>query len=208
MMLDGKYVILCTGGIGSGKSVVVRVFRELGVPCYDCDSAARELYGRDPGLLASVVAITGDDILDGEGRLDRAALAGRIFSDASLLGKVEALVHPAVIRDFRRWSLAQDSRIVLIESAILLEKPAYDGLADKVLAVAAPEQVRIRRVMRRDGCSEQQVRRRMAAQWSDARRAARADVVLENNDRQRLLPAVSDILKQIETELNDKNGKD
>lgn len=206
--MKGKYVILCTGGIGSGKSVVTRVFRELGVPCYDCDSAARELYDRDPELLAGVVALAGDEVLGEDGRLDRAALASRIFSDRGLLEKVEALVHPAVLRDFERWCENQDSRIVLIESAILLEKPAFDSLPDKVLVVTAPEQVRVGRVMRRDACTEEQVRRRMAAQWSDAQRIARADLVLENNDRQRLLPAVADILKTIETDLNQDNGKD
>ena len=189
-------VLLCTGGIGSGKSVVVRTFNILGVPAYDCDRAAKELYDRDPQLLAAVVDLVGSDVLDAGGRLDRTALAGRIFADAALLASLEAIVHPAVIRDFEAWKAEQSSPLVVIESAILLENPAFDRLYDSVVAVTAPEEVRIARVLVRDGVDEAQVRRRMAAQWSDADRAARADYVLENDDRQALLPAVLEIIEK------------
>ena len=179
-------VILCTGGIGSGKSVVVKAFNLLGVPSYD----------RDPQLLAGVVALAGEAVLGPDGRLDRKALAGRIFADPSLLAAVEALVHPAVIRDFQRWKASQTAPLVLIESAILLEKPQFDSLYDRVLAVTAPEEVRIARVIARDRTDAAQVRRRMASQWTDAQRAARADYILENNDRQPLLPAIMDIIEK------------
>ena len=187
-------VLLCTGGIGSGKSVVVKAFQVLGIPSYDCDRAAKDLYDRDPELLAAVVELAGTDVLDAGGRLDRAALAGKIFADESLLAALEAIVHPAVVRDFEHWKAEQDSPLVVIESAILLENRAFDHLYDSVVAVTAPEEVRIARVMARDGADEAQVRRRMAAQWSDAQRAARADYVLENDNRQALLPAVLDII--------------
>lgn len=190
-------VLLCTGGIGSGKSVVVRLFRELGVPSYDCDSAAKELYDRDPRLLADVAALCGEGVLDAEGRLDRAALAQKVFGDAALLAALEALVHPAVIRDFEAWKERQEGGLVVIESAILLEKPRFAGLMDYTVAVTAPEEVRIARVMARDGISADQVRRRMAAQWSDEARLAHADFVLENDDRQALLPAVLQIIDKI-----------
>jgi len=187
-------VILCTGGIGSGKSVVTRLFRELGVPSYDCDRAALSLYDRDPQLCAAVADVAGADVLDAAGRIDRRALAGRIFADASLLSAVEALVHPAVIRDFEAWKAVQDSVLVVIESAILLEKPRFAGVMDVTVAVTAPEAVRIARVIARDGVSETQVRQRMATQWDDAARAAHADFILENDDRMALLPAVMDII--------------
>ena len=194
-----RRVLLCTGGIGSGKSYVIRVFNELGVPSYDCDAAAKDLYDRDPALLADVVRLCVDSVLDASGRLDRRTLASRIFSDPALLSGLEALVHPAVIRDFRRWldSLPQDDAPVILESAILLEKPLPEKLYDKVLAVTAPDSVRVERVMARSGLDEGQVRRRMAAQWSDAERAARADYILENDGRTPLLPAILDILERI-----------
>ena len=186
-------VILCTGGIGSGKSVVVRLFRECGVPSYDCDRAALALYDRDPQLCADVAAVAGQEVLDAAGHIDRSALAGRIFADASLLEAVEALVHPAVIRDFEAWKAQQDSPLVVIESAILLEKPLFAGMMDVTVVVVSPEAVRVERVMRR-GLSEAQVRERMAAQWPDEARAAHADYILENDDRTALLPAVLDII--------------
>lgn len=190
-------VLLCTGGIGSGKSVVVRLFQALDIPSYDCDRAAKELYDRDPQLLAEVAALCGEEVLDAEGRLDRAALARKIFGDAALLAALEDRVHPAVIRDFEKWKEEQESALVVIESAILLEKPRFAGLMDYTVVVTAPEAVRIARVMRRDGLSEAQVRQRMAAQWSDEARLARADFVLENDNRQALLPAVLEILDKI-----------
>jgi dephospho-CoA kinase len=196
-MKEAHCVLLCTGGIGSGKSVVVRVFQELGVPVYDCDRAAKECYDRDPQLLAEVVALCGEAVLDASGRLDRAALSRRIFGDPVLLAAVEDRVHPAVIRDFENWKRQQESGLVVIESAILLEKPRFAGLMDFTVVVTAPEAVRIRRVMQRDGLTEAQVRKRMAAQWSDEARIAQADFVLENNDRQALLPAVLQITEKI-----------
>lgn len=190
-------VLLCTGGIGSGKSVVVRLFQALDIPSYDCDRAAKELYDRDPQLLAEVAALCGEEVLDAEGRLDRAALARKIFGDAALLAALEDRVHPAVIRDFEKWKEEQESALVVIESAILLEKPRFAGLMDYTVVVTAPEAVRIARVMRRDGLSEAQVRQRMAAQWSDEARLARTDFVLENDNRQPLLPAVLEIIDKI-----------
>lgn len=187
-------VLLCTGGIGCGKSCVVQVFRMLGVPAYDCDRAAKELYDRDPRLLSDVAAVAGADIVDAAGRLDRALLSQRIFSDPELLSAVEALVHPAVLRDFAAWRQEQAVPLVVIESAILLEKAAFDGLYDSVVAVTAPAAERVERVMARDGVSAEQVRRRMAAQWSDEERALRADYTLNNDDRQALLPAIMDII--------------
>lgn len=196
-------VILCTGGIGSGKTVVVKAFNVLGVPSYDCDRAAKDLYDCDPQLLAEVVALAGRDVLDAGGRLDRSVLAARIFADEMLRTALEARVHPAVVRDFVRWKQEQRSSLVLIESAILLEKPQFAGLYDYVVAVTAPEELRVARVVRRDGTDEAQVRRRMAAQWSDAERSAHADYILENNDRQALLPAIMAIIEKIK-----EDGKD
>ena len=190
-------VLLCTGGIGSGKSVVVRLFQALDIPSYDCDRAAKELYDRDPQLLAEVVALCGEGVLDAEGRLDRAALARKIFGDAALLAALEDRVHPAVIRDFEKWKEEQESALVVIESAILLEKPRFAGLMDYTVVVTAPEAVRITRVMQRDGLSEAQVRQRIAAQWGDEARLAQADFVLENDNRQALLPAVLEIIDKI-----------
>ncbi len=196
-------VILCTGGIGCGKSVVVRALRELGCPSYDCDRSAKELYDRDPELLSGVVRLAGPEVLDAGGRLDRAALAARIFADPALLEGVEALVHPAVLRDFALWRASRPEPLVVLESAILLDRPVPPGVFDFVLLVTAPEDVRIARVMARDGVSEAEVRRRMARQGNEAAWKGRADLIVENDDRQAMLPVLMNMIEQLQ-----ENGKD
>lgn len=199
--MDGSSVLLVTGGIGSGKSFIVKALNVMGVPSYDCDSAAKRLYDEDPQLLREMTEALGERILNQEGRIDRRALAGLIFSDSSLLEKVESLVHPAVIRDFLRWKGAQDAKVVAIESAIILEKPALRRVPDYVLVVKAPLETRIGRVMVRDRCSREEVERRLASQWSDERRCAEADFVIEHDDRHAVVPALIDLIETIE------NGK-
>ena len=162
-----------TGGIGSGKSYVVRMFAALGIPVYDADLRTKRLYDEDRGLLGALQALLGPGLVK-DGRLDRQYMAGRIFSDRCLLEKVEALVFPE-------------------ESAIYLEKPALAGVADKVLTVLCPEEIRIGRVMARSGMSREQVLARMSNQWSDERRMAASDYVIVSDFRHPLLPQVEGV---------------
>lgn len=194
-------MILCTGGIGSGKSYVIRAFNAAGIPSYDTDAAAKRLYDTDRELLDAVSEIAGKDV-SVDGHLDRGLLASRIFADSSLLGKIEDVVHPAVIRDFRRWEEEQSVEVVIIESAIMLEKPSLRGVADYVLVVSAPEELRIKRVMERDGISREAVLSRMARQWNDRQREEYADFIIVTDERHQIVP---EIVKIIETV---KNGKD
>lgn len=197
-------VLLCTGGIGSGKSFVVKIFEAMGVPVYDCDSSAKSIYDRDPELLSNLRRLAGGQIVN-DGRLDRKAFAERIFGDRELLRKVEALVHPAVMRDFERWKSHRNAEIVIIESAIMLEKPGLSQMVDKVVSVVAPQEVRIGRVMERDHCSREDVLSRINSQWSDAQRMAASDWVINNDGEEALLPQIMKIMKTINT---DNNGKD
>lgn len=188
-------IIGCTGGIGSGKTNVVKTFEGLGIPGYDCDSRAKELYDEDAGLLAEVAQIAGSDVI-ADGKLDRRALAAKIFSDHDMLEKLESVVHPAVIRDFSRWLQEQNSKLVIFESAILLDKPYLRKLPDFVLLVTAPEELRIRRVMARDGLSREAVERRMANQIKDEDRRKYADYILETNDRDAIIPQLLSIIQK------------
>ena len=213
-------VLLCTGGIGSGKSFVVEILRAMGYPAYDCDARAKALYDEEPELLAGVVTLAGREVLSADGRLDRKALAARLFAEPTLRAKVEALVHPAVIRDFERWKAAlpaqmasvvgaapisqtdapnaQQGSLAVLESAILLEHPQYRPLYDKVLVVSAPEDIRIARVIARDGASREAVLQRMASQWPEERRRSEADYIIENDGEQPLLPQLTRILSQLQ----------
>lgn len=191
-------VLLCTGGIGSGKSFVIGLFNALDIPSYDCDLAAKRLYDEDPELLDGVRRLAGDSVVGADGRLDRRALAAKIFADRELLAGVEALVHPAVMRHFGRWRESQASPLVVLESAILLEKPALASMFDLSLVVTAPEEVRVARVMERDSMSREQVMSRMGSQWSDEKRLAAADFVIVNDGVRPLLPEVVRIMDILE----------
>ena len=193
--MKGPAIIGCTGGIGSGKTNVVLTFAALGIPGYDCDSRAKQLYDEDPELLAEVAAIAGEDVVI-EGRLDRSRLAAKIFNDRDMLERLERVVHPAVIRDFSSWLQKQNSKLVIFESAILLDKPYLREMADCVLLVTAPEEVRIDRVVARDGLPREAVARRIANQMSDDERRKMADYIIETNDREAMLPTLLSIIQK------------
>lgn len=187
-----------TGGIGSGKSYVVQMFAALRIPVYDADSRAKALYSEDSLLLSDLKALLGDGLVR-DGVLDRQYMAGKIFSDRQLLSKVEALVFPAVIRDFRSWKsrCPESAPFVIMESALYLEKPSLAGMADKVLTVVCPLETRISRVMSRSGFTREQVLARMENQWPDSRRTALSDFVVVSDFRHPLLPQVMDIYNRL-----------
>lgn len=160
-----------TGLIGSGKSTVVALFESMGVPCYNCDSRAKELMGTL--LVQDLVELFGSQAYD-QGLLNRAFIASKIFSDGALKGALESIVHPAVTLDFEHWVEGQISDFVVIESAILLQSSLVNSV-DKVLVVSAPFDVRMARVMSRDGCTLDQARARDASQMDQSRMLKYAD---------------------------------
>ena len=195
----------CTGGIGSGKSYISRIFARMGYPVYFSDDRAKLLYDTDPLLLQQMVHLLGEEILE-DGKLNRKVVAGKIFGNAELLDEVEKLVHPAVLRDFFRWkeqvcnALAAQGRcpsFVVFESAILLEKPLVRGCADKVLNIEAPYDLRIARVIARDGVTKEQVEARIAAQWSDVQRDALSDYIIFADSRRALLPQIMEVIEKM-----------
>ena len=197
-----KTVIACTGGIGSGKSAIVSAFAALDIPSYDCDSRTKALYRTDDALKRRIAGLLGDDVLTSDGALDLKLMAARIFADGQMLERLEAIVHPAVAEDFCRWAATQKSDIVIMESAILQQKPFFDNFADYTITVSAPEDIRIQRVMRRDGLSLEQVRVRLASQWTDAQREAHADLVLRTDDCSASLPKILELIDKLRNHEN------
>lgn len=178
-----------TGGIGSGKSTVCRLFARLGVAVYDSDSAAKRLMATE---LREAVSARFGPATYRDGELDRARLAGIVFRDAQALSDLNALVHPAVLRDFRAWADRQEGDYVVLESALLFEA-GLEGAVDKTVAVLAPAELRAERAARRDQCDPEAVRRRMAAQMDDDTLCARADYTLVNILESDLESAVADL---------------
>ena len=185
-----RKTVIVTGLIGSGKSAVCALLRERGIPVYDSDSRTKRLYDRRPALVDAMEKAVGMPLRGKDGALDRKRLAGIIFSDSSAREKVEAVVYPAVLADFKRWKSRQKGApFVVLESAVALSKPIFDALAQAVVLVDAPPEVRLARVMRRDSLDAEAVMRRMAAQRIPM---DRVDVILSNDgDVQALSAAVS-----------------
>lgn len=196
----------CTGGIGSGKSYVSRIFEKLGYPVYFSDDRAKMLYDTDPMLLQQLVELLGNGILS-DGKLNRKAMAGKIFGDTSLLRSVEAVVHPAVLRDFEKWKenvctqMESEDKLpafVIFESAILLETPLVRSCADKVMHIKAPLELRIERTMARDNATREQVEARIAKQWDDGQRDALSDFIIFADSKRALLPQIAQVIEEME----------
>ncbi len=182
-----------TGGIGSGKSVVARLFAVLGVPVYDSDSRAKWVMANDQLLREQLVAAFGAATYDAAGQLNRPYLAQQAFGNPERLAQLNELVHPRVDADFAAWSAAQAAaghRYSLKEAALLYESGAYRGL-DHIITVFAPLEVRQARVLRRDAHrSAADLQAIMRQQLSEEEKLARADYVVYNDDSQLVLPQV------------------
>jgi dephospho-CoA kinase len=178
-----------TGGIGSGKSLVCDIFRKLGVPVYVADDRAKMLMNSDAHIKNQLIERFGASVYK-NGTLDRAKLAGIIFEDKEAIGFVNALVHPAVGADFLAWCNARnDQKYVIEEAALLFESGGYKQL-DTIITVLAPENMRIERVIHRDGATPEQVKNRMTNQMSDEEKATRSDMVIYNDEKHSLLEQV------------------
>jgi dephospho-CoA kinase len=182
-----------TGGIGSGKSVVCRLFQVLGVPVYDSDARAKWVMAHDPALRAELIGAFGAATFTTEGQLDRTYLARRAFQDPAQLAALNALVHPHVGRDFEQWAARQQEQqhaYVLKEAALLYESGAYRQL-DQIITVFAPSEVRHARVLRRDPHrTADDVLSIMGKQLSEEEKLQRADFVVYNDDAHLVIPQV------------------
>jgi dephospho-CoA kinase len=174
------YKVGITGGIGSGKSYVCDMLRERGVAIYNSDIRAKQLMNSSSAIREALVANFGEECYTSEG-LNREFLASVVFSDSERLKALNGIVHPAVIADFNSWADEQEGSYVVLESAILFEA-GLEGSVDVVVAVMAPESLRIERVMARDGATREQVAQRIANQLSDEERSSRAKYAVVNID--------------------------
>lgn len=185
-----------TGGIGSGKSTVCKVFKVLGIPVFEADQVARQLMNSDAKVRIQLISLFGSTVYLADQTIDRTLLSAIVFNNPSLLAALNSIVHPAVRNAFDDWCKDQQSPYVLHEAAILFESGFYK-LMDKTIAVAAVESERVQRVMKRDNTSEQQVRQRISNQWTDEQRVKLADFVISNNDNELIIPQIVEIDKKI-----------
>ncbi|MGD0583354.1 MAG: dephospho-CoA kinase [Bacteroidales bacterium] len=188
-----------TGGIGSGKTTVCRVFNSLGIPVFSADNEASNIMESDPQVIENVRNIAGQDIYKG-GSLNRSELAELIFNDRELLERINQVVHPVVRINFDIWQRSQKSDYVILEAAILFESGSYKTL-DGIITVIAPLEERIDRVVRRNNLTREQIMERIRNQSDDEFKIARSDFVIDNSDDQLILPQIlrihDEMLKRI-----------
>lgn len=186
-----------TGGIGSGKSYVAKVYAALGVPVYDADKEAKRLMESNRDLIKSVIALLGSDAYV-NGKLNRAYVASVVFKDRALLERLNAIVHPAVRNDFFKWSgnISTRSSYVLEEAALLFESGSATNMNYNIF-VDANEDTRVQRIMKRDQLSSKEVYQRMNSQMNPDEKKALSDFILVNDEGSPLLKQIVDLHNQI-----------
>ena len=192
-----------TGGIGSGKSTVAKIFEILNIPVYYADSAAKRLMNEEGELKEKLIATFGKEIYL-NGLLNRPYLSSIVFNDPQKLNLLNALTHPATIADADKWMQKQTAPYALKEAALIFESNAHKQL-DKVIGVFTPAPLRIKRVMQRDAISETEVLIRMQKQMNEEEKMQRCDYIITNDERNLLIPQVLKIHVALQAFANKKD---
>lgn len=180
-----------TGGIGSGKTVVAEIFQTLGIPVYNADAEAKRLMNSNPDIRNAIINSFGNESYEGT-VLNRSFLIKNVLPDNKKLAILNAIVHPATISDAQEWMKRQNTPYAIKEAAIIFETGAEKHL-DYVICVTAPEALRIKRVMERDGRSEKEIRELMSKQMDEKDKNSRCDFLIYNDGHQMLIPQVLQI---------------
>jgi len=180
-----------TGGIGSGKTTIAKIFELLNVPVYYADEASKRLYHTDLDLICNIKKHFGEDIYINE-QLNRSKLAAIVFNDPDKLKLLNELVHPPTIRDAQEWMKKQTAPYIIKEAALLFESGSAQGL-DYIIGVHAPVHYRIKRVMERDGVSREEVMNRANRQIDEDIKMRLCDFVIVNNDQELVIPQVLEL---------------
>lgn len=185
-----------TGGIGSGKSTIAKIFNALGVKVYNSDIEAKNIVNTDIESISLIKNKFGEDIYE-NGLLDTKKLAQLVFNNKTALEELNAIVHPKVKQHFEHWVQCNATEKILVkEAAILIESGAYKGL-NKIVLVTAPEELKIKRVLARDKSSENDIRKKMATQLRDSEKEKYADYVIINNEKDLVIPQVLNIYNEL-----------
>ena len=194
-------IIGITGGIGSGKSTLAACFRERGIPTIDADAISRSALLPGSSCFDAAVSLFGPESIGEDGMPDRAYIAKRVFDDPQLLKELNAIIHPYVMRTMLEQAENCDSDLIVWDVPLLFESGA-DAFCACTVAVLCREEIRIARVMQRDGLTEEQVRSRISRQMTDAQRAALASYAIRNEDTEEAFRAeANELIEHIREEL-------
>lgn len=194
-------IIGLTGGIGSGKTTIAHYLAQKGIPVYISDVEAKKVM-QHPAVIDAIKKAFGATIYDGD-ELNRVKLAEIVFNTPELLANLNSIVHPAVKLDFKEWlARNKEHELVVYESAILFESGSYKDF-DITIAVTAPVEIRVERVLTRDKTTKDQIIKRINAQWTDEQRVSKSDFSIENIDLEKAKSQVDDILKILRIKQNE-----
>ena len=184
-------IIGLTGGIGSGKSTVADMFTDLGVPVYNSDEEAKKIMESSEEVKNGIIELFGRTAYNGN-TLNKSFISNQVFQNKDLLKKLNAIVHPAVRNHFLSWMNDQDAPYVIQEAAIIFEN-GKEAFYDAIILVVAPQDTRLKRVMKRDKKSKSQIMMRIDNQWPDERKIPLSNFVIDNQDRSKTLKKVQEI---------------
>lgn len=188
----GKKIIGLTGGIGSGKTTVAKFIEELGFPVYYSDVRAKEIVNDDMRLKSGIIELLGENAYDENGTYNRKYVADQVFNNNELLQQLNGMIHPAVKYDFEKWIQHQDSELLFKETALLFELRLNQSCYKSIL-ITADDNLRLKRVMQRDGKTYREVEKIMDKQMPEKEKIRKADFVIFNND------SVQELMLQTET---------
>ncbi|QSE98088.1 dephospho-CoA kinase [Fulvivirga lutea] len=195
-MKDNLLKVGITGGIGSGKSLICKIFSKLGIPIYDADSRAKWLNNNDPLIREKIIENFGEESYH-KGELNRDYISKIVFNDTAKLELLNSIIHPAVGRDFKNWCEQQNSPYIIKEAALMFESGSYKAL-DKVITVSASRELRIERVLKRDPFRDKaQIESIINKQLSEEERLKRSDYVIKNDEHELVIPQVLKLHKEL-----------
>jgi len=181
-------IIGLTGGIGSGKSTVAKIFAQLGIPVLDADATAKAIMNEDHSVKTKLIELFGEDAYK-ENQLNRPYIAQLVFEDAFKLQQLNAIIHPITIHYAKDWASKQSAPYVIKEAALFFESGSSEGV-EKIIGVTAPKHIRIQRVMQRDQMTREDVIKRMEHQLEDSLKMKLCDWVIQNDDMHLLIPQI------------------
>jgi dephospho-CoA kinase len=194
-MANKKITVGLTGGIGSGKSVVAKVFALYGIPVYNSDERAKQIMENDEAVVKFLIKNFGQEVFE-ENRLNRDFLAKKIFSSPENIKKINKIVHSAVIKDFKKWAAEQQSKIVIMESAIIFES-ALDKYFDCIIGVFANKSTRIKRVKSRSNLTSEDIENRMSQQFQSKKMLKKVDYTIFNDKKYAIIPQIESIILEL-----------
>lgn len=190
-------VVGLTGGIGSGKSTVAKLFEVLRVPVYDTDTRAKQTYYKAE-VKSSIIDLLGPEAYSEDGKLEPAIISKKVFGDSSLLQKLNAIIHPAVDADFKEFLKAHSGeKLIVKESALLFETGVYKKM-DKNILVTSPLELRVKRVQQRDNAEPADIMKRIAHQMPDEEKIPISDFVIINDEKEAIIPQVLAIYEKLQ----------